>query len=95
MQFQYFFGTGTGTGALNLPRGAFIDPNDRLFVVDAVGQNVKVYNVAGNQPVFMYSFGDIGIGDGQFNYPIDVALYGTGTIYIADRDNNRIQVWSY
>jgi hypothetical protein len=35
------------------------------------------------------------LGDGQFNYPNDIALDASGRLYIADRENNRIQVWSY
>lgn len=93
--FQYYFGSGTGEGAVSLPRGAYLDDRDRLFVVDAVGQNVKVYSVSGDQPEFLYIFGDLGVDDGQFNYPNDVVLFGTNIIYIVDRENNRIQVWSY
>ncbi|MEW5941325.1 MAG: hypothetical protein AB1750_16800 [Chloroflexota bacterium] len=39
--------------------------------------------------------GGFGISEGTFNYPIDVYIDETGRLYIADRDNNRIQVWSY
>lgn len=93
--FLFEFGRGTGDGSLSLPRGAFIDERDRLHIVDAVGQNVKVYDVAGQEPAFLYAFGDWGLGDGLFNYPNDIVLDDTGRLYIADRENNRIQVWSY
>lgn len=93
--YQNIFGRGTGESALNLPRGAFLDEKDRLFIVDAVGHNVKVFDVSGDVPQFLYAFGDLGVDDGQFNYPNDIVLFGTGSIYIADRENNRIQVWSY
>ena len=80
---------------MGLPHGAYMDGRDRLFVADATDHNVKVYNVAGDRPVFLYAFGEEGQRDGQFNYPNDVALSGNGKLYIADRVNNRIQVWSY
>jgi DNA-binding beta-propeller fold protein YncE len=89
------FGQGTGDGALSLPRGAVIDSRDRLHVVDAVGQNVKVYDVSGPEPVFLFTFGDWGLDDGLFNYPNDIALDQTGRLFIADRENDRVQVWSY
>ena len=93
--FLFEFGRGNSEGALSLPRGAFIDARDRLHVVDAVGQNVKVYDLSGSQPVFLFAFGDWGVGDGLFNYPNDIVLDDTGRLYIADRENNRVQVWSY
>lgn len=93
--FLFNFGKGTGEGSLSLPRGLFIDHHDRLFVVDSVGQNIKVYDVSKAKPVFLYTFGDYGIEDGLFNYPNDIALDKSGRLYIADRENNRVQVWSY
>lgn len=93
--FLFSFGQGNGDGALSLPRGAAIDARDRLHVVDAVGQTVKVYDVSGPEPSFLFAFGDWGLGDGEFNYPNDIALDAGGRLYIADRENNRIQVWSY
>ena len=93
--FLYNFGKGTGEGSLSLPRGLFIDHRDRLFVVDTVGQNIKVYDVSKTKPVFLYSFGDYGVEDGLFNYPNDIAIDKSGRLYIADRENNRVQVWSY
>ncbi|NOX61732.1 MAG: hypothetical protein GXP42_07285 [Chloroflexi bacterium] len=93
--FLFHFGSGSGDGALSLPRGIAIDDRDRLHVVDAVGQNVKVYDFSGPEPSFLYTFGDMGVQNGQFNYPNDIALDASGRLYIADRENNRIQVWSY
>jgi DNA-binding beta-propeller fold protein YncE len=93
-QFLFNFGAG-GDGALSLPRGASIDDRDRLYVVDAVGQNVKVYSVSGEEPRFLFNFGQQGEADGQFNFPNDIAFDAGGRLYIADRENNRVQVWSY
>jgi tripartite motif-containing protein 71 len=63
--------------------------------VDAVGQNVKVYDVSGPEPHFLFAFGEFGRDDGQFWYPNDIALDVTGRLYIVDRENDRVQVWSY
>ena len=93
--FLYDFGQGVGESALSLPRGAAMDRRDRLHVVDAVDQSVKVYYVSESEPRFLFAFGDWGTKDGEFNYPGDIALDSTGRLYIADRENNRIQVWTY
>jgi len=94
-KFLYNFAFGTAEGALNLPHGLFIDARDRLHVVDVVGQSVRVYDVSGTEPVYLFSFGDIGEGDGLFNYPEDIAVDDGGRLYVADRENSRVQVWSY
>ena len=94
-QYLLSFGGGTGDGALSLPRGLYIDDRDRLYVADAVGQNIKVYDVSEEDIIFLFEFGEFGIQDGAFNYPNDVVMDNTGRIYIADRENNRIQVWFY
>ena len=88
-------GAGTGAGALNLPRGITLDGRQRLYAVDAVGQAVRVYNFAIQEPAFLFSFGVPGTLKGQFNYPNDVVVDASGRVYIADRVNNRVQVWSY
>ena len=93
--FLFHFGVGSGDGALNLPRGMAIDDKDRLHVVDAVGQNIKVYDFSTDDPSFLYAFGAIGTQSGQFNYPNDTALDATGRVFVADRENNRVQVWKY
>ncbi len=94
-QFLFNFGFGTGDSALSLPRGAAIDARDRLYVVDAVGQSVKTYDVSHAEPEYLFSFGQLGAGDGQFIYPNDIALDSTGRLIVADRENNRVQVWAY
>lgn len=94
-EFLFNFGFGTGDSALSLPRGAAIDARDRLYVVDAVGQSVKTYDVSQAEPEYLFSFGQLGSGDGQFIYPNDIALDSAGRLYVADRENNRIQVWAY
>ncbi len=93
--FLLSFGRGTGDEALNLPRGTWLDKKDRLHVVDAVGHTVRVYDVSGAEPVFLYKFGDLGAEDGLFNYPNDICMDDSSYLFIVDRENNRVQVWSY
>lgn len=88
---------GVGEGDLGLPRGVAID-GDRLFVVDTTAHAVKVYRLPKDVtevPRYIGSFGVEGIGSGQFQYPNGIAIDGNGRIYVTDRENDRVQVWSY
>jgi hypothetical protein len=40
---------------------------------------------------FVLKWGSYGTGDGQFSFPYGVAVDGSGNVYVADTDNNRIQ----
>ena len=42
-------------------------------------------------PAYLTQWGSLGSGNGQFNYPDGVAVDGTGNLYVADANNNRIQ----
>jgi len=78
-----------------LPRGMAIDDQQWLYIVDTVDHSVSVLDVSGESPKALFSIGVRGMGDGEFNYPNDIAIDGNRRIYIADRVNNRVQVWLY
>ncbi|MHB1801125.1 MAG: NHL repeat-containing protein [Actinomycetes bacterium] len=87
---------GVGQGDLGLPRGVAID--DRLYVVDTSAHTVKVYRIAAAKsplPTYVGSFGEEGQLDGAFEYPNGVATDSRARVYVTDRENNRVQVWSY
>lgn len=91
-------GRGAGTGNLGLPRGIAIDEAGRVFVVDSSGQGVLVYAafVAGDaQPDNLGFFGGHGVADGEFAFPMGIAVDAHGRVYIADTANDRVQIWSY
>ena len=43
---------------------------------------------------FVTKWGSFGSGNGQFNDPNGVAVDGSGNVYVADSNNNRIQKFS-
>jgi tripartite motif-containing protein 71 len=91
-------GRGAGAANLGLPRGIAIDGQGRVFVVDSSGQGVLVYGVltSGQEaPEDLGFFGGHGIADGQFAFPMGVAVDTHGRVFVADTANDRIQVWSY
>lgn len=88
---------GVGDGDLGLPRGVAIH-DSRLYVVDTMSHTIKVYGISEGQskpPSYIGSFGVEGIGNGQFQYPNGVAIGSDGHIYVTDRENDRVQVWTY
>lgn len=80
--------------ALAIPRGVVIDGNGLSLVVDANDHTISAWDWAEDRPR-LFGFGEPGIGDGAFLFPNDIAIGPNGSIYIADRDNDRIQVWRY
>lgn len=76
-----------------MPRGAGVD-GDRLYVADTVGDSISVFALE-SAPRYLYSFGDEGRADGRFLYPEGLAIDPSGRVYVADRENNRIQVFGY
>lgn len=70
------------------PRGIGFD-GQNFVVADTGGQRVALVSMDGN---LMGSWGSIGNGSGQFKGPLDATSDGKGNYYVADSENNRIQV---
>jgi DNA-binding beta-propeller fold protein YncE len=89
---------GIGDGDLGLPRGVATDDTGRIYVVDTTNQSVHVYRLGdpgSNKVTFVGSFGDEGVADGLFEYPNGIAADTRSNVYVTDRENGRVQVWSY
>ena len=77
--------------ALKRPVGlAWNETSDRLYVADAVGQQVLVYGSGGTR---LLSWGSRGSGDGEFNFPAYVALSRSGEVLVTDALNYRVQAF--
>ena len=74
------------------PRGLALDAQGRLYVVDALSHRVDIFT---EQGVLLTTFGENGVGPGQFNFPNDIVVDGAGRILVVDRDNNQVQVWGF
>ena len=74
------------------PNGVAMNHKDKkVYVCDTANHRVQILN---ENLTFSSSFGGSGSGDGQFNYPWDVAFDSTGSVYVADSCNHRIQVFT-
>ena len=62
----------------------------RLFIVDQNGNGIVVLGADG---AFQGRQLAIGWGDGYLYYPAQLCINGAGTAYIADRSNNRVQIF--
>ena len=66
--------------------------NDKLYVCDRGNHRVQVLNT---ELEYVNGLGCHGHGDGQFNYPNDVAQDRAGNLYVSDNSNNRVQVFDW
>jgi DNA-binding beta-propeller fold protein YncE len=87
-----------GTGALefSLPKAVAVDPAGSVFIADSSNHRIQRMDKDGT---FVTSFGKTNAGNpvagnglGEFTNPTGIAADPSGgTIYIADRNNNRVQ----
>ena len=63
-----------------------------MYVADGYG-NARVHRFDANGEL-EFSWGEPGSAPGQFNLPHGIAVDSAGTVYVADRENSRIQLFS-
>jgi DNA-binding beta-propeller fold protein YncE len=66
--------------------------NGDIFIADGEGPNTRVVKFSKNGE-FIKWWGGKGSGVGQFNVPHSIAIDSKGRLYVADRSNNRIQIF--
>jgi DNA-binding beta-propeller fold protein YncE len=84
-----------GEGSMALPRGVAFDGHGFCLVVDANDHAVWAWDVSSTPPRKLFQFGEPGIDEGAFLFPNDISVDGGGALYVADRDNDRVQIWRY
>jgi NHL repeat len=68
-----------------------LSPENDLYVSDGYG-NARIHKYSPEGKLLL-SWGEPGIGPGQFNLPHNICCDGDGWVYVADRENHRIQVF--
>ena len=76
----------------NHPADICVAPSGELFVADGYG-NSSVHRFTADG-VYISSFGGPGRGPGEFLVPHAVRVSNDGRVYVADRENNRVQVFT-
>lgn len=76
----------------NQPTWLTVAPEGNMYVTDGYGNSqVHKYTPDGK---LLFSWGEPGTGAGKFNIPHGVCVDSDGRVYIADRQNCRIQIFS-
>jgi DNA-binding beta-propeller fold protein YncE len=75
----------------NRPTGVALDEKGDVYVTDGYG-NSRVHRFSRSGELIK-SWGTPGGKLGQFRLPHDIAIDGSGRLYVADRENHRIQVF--
>jgi DNA-binding beta-propeller fold protein YncE len=78
-------------GPYNRPTNLAVAPNGDLYVSDGYG-NARVHHFSADGRLTR-SWGEPGIGPGQFKIPHGIAVLPDGRVLVADRENDRIQVF--
>lgn len=68
-----------------------LSPQGDIFVSDGYG-NARIHKFTPDGKHVM-SWGDFGIGPGKFNLPHNITADADGWVYVADRENHRVQVF--
>ena len=84
-----------GNGALSSPHGiavAKVDKQTFVYVTDAGNNRVVKFEYTGSNLDYVKAAGSRGSGASSFNGPAGIAADSCGNLWVADRNNDRIQV---
>jgi len=80
-----------GGGPFNLPTDICFAPDGSIFTSDGYGNaRIHKFTAAGK---YLFSWGEPGKAPGQFNLPHGVWIDRRGRLLVADRENDRVQIF--
>ena len=92
-QFMAAVGTkGHGRLQFQCPMGITVNPkNNKIYVCDTSNNRIQVLN---SDFTFSSTFGKKGTGKRQFDSPYSVSCTSAGKVFVADSDNNCLQIFT-
>jgi sugar lactone lactonase YvrE len=81
-----------GAGPFNRPTRLAVAPNGDLYVSDGYG-NARIHRFSPGGEL-RQSWGEPGDGPGQFHLPHSVWVHTDGRVFVCDRENDRVQIFS-
>jgi DNA-binding beta-propeller fold protein YncE len=81
-----------GGPPFNAPTDLAFTPTGEFYVTDGYA-NARVHKFSADGDL-LFSWGQPGIGPGEFKVPHSVCLDSHGRVFVADRENSRIQIFS-
>ncbi|MCY2950528.1 MAG: 6-bladed beta-propeller, partial [Planctomycetota bacterium] len=88
---------GTGNTQLWYPSDVVVDATGNVWIADRYNNRIVEYNSTGG---FIQRIGGgvtgnaVGTGNGEFDFPTTVTLDSLGNLWVADSNNDRLQVFS-
>jgi DNA-binding beta-propeller fold protein YncE len=81
-----------GAGPFNRPTRLALAPNAELYVSDGYG-NARIHRFSAQRELIQ-SWGEPGEAPGEFQLPHSVWVHTDGRVFVCDRENDRVQVFS-
>lgn len=76
----------------HFPTNVALSATGEIYVTDGYG-NARVHKFSSTGELLL-SWGAPGSGPGEFHVPHGIAIDGNGKVFVADRENDRIQIFS-
>jgi len=76
------------------PNDVYVAGNGDIFVGEGHGQGRNRIIKFNSRGEYLFEWGGTGDGPGQFNQPHSLAMDSQGRLFVADRGNNRIQIFT-
>ena len=84
--------SGADTHHFNMPADVDFGPEGDIYIADGyVNTRVIKFNQEGK---YLYQWGEPGNKDGQLNLPHGISVDSSGRVYVADRANSRMQIFT-